>query len=67
MNSDNQEVIYCEDDGEYRIYFKVCKKHCIEQFYNNHLKPGFHITKFHRRQRLNNTNTTKLTLLFPLK
>ena len=26
VNSDNQEVIYCEDDGEYRVYCSICDK-----------------------------------------
>ena len=38
MNSDDQLVIYCEDDDEYRIYCDVCDKFCIERFYKNHLK-----------------------------
>ena len=37
MNSDNQLVIYC-DDNEYRIYCDVCDKFCIERVYKNHLK-----------------------------
>ena len=24
MDSDNQLVIYCEDDGEYRVYCNIC-------------------------------------------
>ena len=31
MNSDNQQVIYCED-GEYRVFCDVCDKLCIERF-----------------------------------
>ena len=42
MNCDdnNQEVIYCADDDEYRIYCIFCDKLCKKQFYENHLKPG---------------------------
>ena len=29
MNSDNQQVIYCED-GESRVYCDVCDNLCIE-------------------------------------
>ena len=43
MNSENHQVIYCEDDGEYKVYCDVCDKHCIEQFYKNHLKSRTHI------------------------
>ena len=31
MNSDNQEAIYCEDDGEYRVYCHIRDKLCIER------------------------------------
>ena len=31
MNSDNQLVIYC-DDNEYRTYCDVCDKLCLEPF-----------------------------------
>ena len=37
MNSDNQEVIYCEDDREYRVYCQFCDNLCIERFYKIHL------------------------------
>ena len=30
MNSDNQQVIYCED-GEYRVYCDVCDNLCKER------------------------------------
>ena len=30
MDSENQEVIYCPEDGEYRIYCNICDKLCIE-------------------------------------
>ena len=53
MNSDNQEAIYCEDDGEYRVYCKVCDKLCIERFYKIPLKSGTHLNNFYRRQRIN--------------
>ena len=54
--SDNYEVIYCEDDGEYRVYCDICDKLCIELFYKNHLKSGTQTKNFYKRQRLNNTN-----------
>ena len=52
MNSDNQQVIYCED-GEYRIYCDICDKLCIEKFYKNHLKSQTHTNNIHKRQQLN--------------
>ena len=30
MDIENQEVIYCEDDGEHRVYCNICDKLCIE-------------------------------------
>ena len=44
MNSDNQQVIYCED-GEYRVYCHICDNLCIERFFENHLKSKTHINK----------------------
>ena len=32
MDIHNQEVIFCEYDGEYRIYCGICDKFCIECF-----------------------------------
>ena len=32
MNIENQEVTYCEYDGEYRIYCDICDKVCSEHF-----------------------------------
>ena len=31
MDSENQEVIYCADDDEYRVYCKICDELCIEK------------------------------------
>ena len=38
MESDKREIIYCEDDGEIRIYCELFDKFCLERYYNNHLK-----------------------------
>ena len=51
MNSDNQQVIYCEDD-EYRVYCEICDNLCIEQFYENHLKSQTHIYNIRKRDQL---------------
>ena len=56
MDSENQEAIYCEDDGEYKIYCSVCDKLCKEQFYKNHLKSGTHLNKLYRKQRIKKIN-----------
>ena len=31
MDSENQQVYYCEDD-KYRVHCEVCDKLCIERF-----------------------------------
>ena len=38
MDSENQEVIFCGDDGKYRVFCPIRDKLCIERFYKNHLK-----------------------------
>ena len=52
MNSDYQLVIYCEDDGEYRVWCDVCDNLCMERFYKNHLKSQTHINNIHQREQL---------------
>ena len=46
--SDKHEVIYCEDDREYRVYCNICDTLCEEQFYNNHLKSQTHTNNKHK-------------------
>ena len=50
MNRDNQEAIYCEDDGECIIYCNICDKLCIERFYRKNLKSQTHTDKFHKKR-----------------
>ena len=52
MNSDNQQVNYCED-GEYRVYCEVCDKLCIERFYKSHLKSGAHLNNIREKKIIN--------------
>ena len=52
MNTDNQQVFYCED-GEYQIYCDICDKLCIERFCKNHSKSKTQIKKIRKRQQLN--------------
>ena len=52
MNSDNQLVIFC-DDNEYRVYCNNCDKLCIERFHENHLKSQTHTNKTSKREQLN--------------
>ena len=42
MDIENQEHIYCADDGEYIVYCDICDNLCIERFYENHLKSQSH-------------------------
>ena len=32
MDIENQEVLYCADDNEYRVYCINCDKLCIERY-----------------------------------
>ena len=52
----NQEIIYSEDDGKYRVYCNKCDKLCTERYYTNHLKSGTHNNNIYKRQPFNNTN-----------
>ena len=52
MNSDNQQVIYCED-GEKRVYCSICDNLCSERFFKNHLKSQTPINNIRKRQQLN--------------
>ena len=52
MNCDHQQVIYCED-GEYRVFCRICDKLCIERFYKNHLKSRTHTNNIRKREQLN--------------
>ena len=49
MNSDNQQVIYCED-GKYRIYIYNL---CIERYFKNQLKSQTHTNNIRKREQLN--------------
>ena len=46
MNSDdkNEEVIYCDDDGEYGVPCNICDMLCMKRFYKNYLKSSTHST-----------------------
>ena len=52
MDKENnyQEAIYCEDDGEYRVFCNICDKLCIERFYKNHLKSQTHINNIRKKE-----------------
>ena len=51
MNSENHQVIYCED-GEYRVYCDVCDNLCIERFYKNNSKSKTHINNIRKTEQL---------------
>ena len=38
MDSDIQEVIYCEDDGKYRVYCNICDELSIKRYFKNRSK-----------------------------
>ena len=52
MDGDDQEVIYCENDGVYEVYCEICDKFCIERFYENHLQLQTHTNNNRKRQQL---------------
>ena len=56
MNSRNQQVFYCEDDGEYRVYCNICDKLCIERIYKNLLKSQTQTNSIHKRNNDQNIN-----------
>ena len=51
--NDNQEVFYCHDDGEFRVYFTICDKLWIKQFYKNHWKSQTLTNNIREREQLN--------------
>ena len=53
MNSDNQQVIYCPEDDEYRIYCDTCDSLCIQRFYKNHLKSKTHLNNIRKIGEIN--------------
>ena len=53
MDNENQFVIYCEDDGEYRVYCDICDNLCIQRFYNNHLKTKTHLNNIRKIEEIN--------------
>ena len=61
LDSDNKDKIYCDDDGEYRIYCHVCDNLAIDRYYNIHLKSQAHIKNFRKRQRLKNSTSFSTT------
>ena len=50
MDIENQEVIYCADDDENRVYCEICVKLCIGRYYKNLLKSGTHLNSIYKRQ-----------------
>ena len=52
MNNEDQEAIYCRDDGANRVHCVICGTFCIERFYENHLKSQTHANNFCKRKQL---------------
>ena len=61
--SDNYEVLYCTDDVEYRVYFEICDKLCIERYYKNRLESGTHINTNRKGQQSKYINSNKFLYL----
>ena len=53
MDSEDYKAIYCEDDGEFRVYCDVCDNLCIERFYKNHLKSNTHLNNIRKIEEIN--------------
>ena len=52
-DNENQLIIYCEDDGEYRVYCDICDNLCIQRFYKNHLKSKTHLNIIRKIEEIN--------------
>ena len=52
MKNNSYDLIYCPEDGEYRVYCSVCDKLCIERFYKNHLNSKTHINNIRNIEQL---------------
>ena len=48
--------MYCDDDGEYRLYCLNCDKSSVDRFFKNHLKSQTNLNEFRKRQQLIITN-----------
>ena len=67
MDNDRKEKLYCDEDGEYRIYCHVCDKLAIDRYYNNHLKTQTHINNSSKGQQLNNTKKFNIIRIINFK
>ena len=57
MNSDEQLIVYCEEDNEYKVYCDICDNFCIERFYKNHLKTQTHTNNINKKKSISNIST----------
>ena len=57
-DNDKKQKIFCDKDGEYRIYCHVCDKLAMDRYHNNHQKSQTHINNFRERQHLINTSNS---------
>ncbi len=48
------EINYCKDNQEFKVYCSVCDKLCIEKFYKNHLKSQTHINNIRKNKIISN-------------
>ena len=63
MDIENQLVIYCEDDREFRVYCDICDELCIQRVYKNHLKSQTHISGVRKRDQLKKIISNNLIYL----
>ena len=53
-DNDNKEAVYCEDDGEHRVFCNICDNLCMERFRETHLKSQTYTNTTRKKQQLNN-------------
>ena len=53
MDIENQEAVYCEDDGEYRINCGIYDNLCKERFWKNHPKSQPQTKNIRERELIN--------------
>ena len=57
MNSDEQLIVYCEKDNEFKVYCNICDNFCIQRFFKNHLKSQTHTNNIRKKKSISNIST----------
>ena len=63
MDSDIEEKIYCDDDGEESNYCHVGDKIATDSYYDNHLKLKTHLNQFLEKTSFKKYNYFNITFL----